>query len=566
MTLPTSPFRLESLEVGAAPVVQLFLHRLRFLPLCRTALPARSGRAPQLPTELVLSVFISHLLLARTPLYSLPEWLQRQVPEHFNLQPHQLSLFNDDRFGRALDHFYHADRASLLTALVRQAVTEFHIDLQQLHHDTTSITFSGAYAHQQSATAATRPPLITHGFNKDHRPDLKQLLYSVTISNDGAVPVHCKIYDGNTSDNVVHIETWNFLRALADTPDFLYVADSKLCTRENLTHIVTQHGRFLTVLPATRREVSWFQHYLQEHTLAWEEVRREPNPRRQHDPDIVYTGVESPERSAEGYRIFWYRSSQKQVEDERQRQQSLERARETLAILRPRGRGGRFRTAAEALAAGLKVLQQEQVEPFLSLETTIRTEEIFEQTRRGRPTSDTPYRRRVRQYYTLVVTERTEAIQQAARCDGLFPLITNDDSLTLTSALEKYKYQPFVEKRHQQLKDVFGVAPVWLKKPERIASLLWLYFVVELVQALVERTVRQGLREDEVESLGLYPEGRGSKAPTTSLVWRALENCRRHRLLASDGTEVQRFHDSLSNAGREALRLLGVASHAYGYD
>src|SRR5262245_4149697 len=55
----------------------------------------------------------------------------------------------------------------------------------------------------------------------------------------------------------------------------------------------------------------------------------------------------------------------------------------------------------------------------------------------------------------------------------------------------KYKYQPFLEKRHEQLKSVFGVAPVWVKSPRRVASLLWLYFVVELVQALVEREMRR---------------------------------------------------------------------------
>ena len=60
-------------------------------------------------------------------------------------------------------------------------------------------------------------------------------------------------------------------------------------------------------------------------------------------------------------------------------------------------------------------------------------------------------------------------------CDGLFPLMTNDEGLTLKEALGKYKYQPFVEKRHEQLKTVFGVAPVWLKNVERVSSLLWLY-------------------------------------------------------------------------------------------
>src|SRR5262249_28390133 len=208
--------------------------------------------------------------------------------------------------GRCPDRLYRADRASLLTALVVQAVREFQIDLKQLHNDTTTVTFAGAYRNQQPAEQRDRPPRITFGYNKDHRPDLRQLLFSITVSADGAVPVHAKTYDGDVTDDQVHRETWDFLCQLVGHADFLYVADCKLCTRDNMGHIAGRQGRFLTVLPRTRAEEDWFRGYLQQHTPAWQEVRREPNPRRQDGPEVVYDGVESLQRSAEGYRILWY--------------------------------------------------------------------------------------------------------------------------------------------------------------------------------------------------------------------------------------------------------------------
>ena len=133
-----------------------------------------------------------------------------------------------------------------------------------------------------------------------------------------------------------------------------------------------------------------------------------------------------------------------------------------------------------------------------------------------------------------------------------------------TASLAKYKYQPFVEKRHEQLKSVFGVAPVWLKNPRRVASLLWLYFVVELVQALVEREVRQRMRARGVKRLNLYPEGRGSAAPTAGLVFSALEGHRRHRLLGASGESLRTFYDELPEAAAQVLELLGVEGAAYG--
>jgi len=109
-----------------------------------------------------------------------------------------------------------------------------------------------------------------------------------------------------------------------------YVADCKLCTRENMSHIADRQGRFLTVLPRTRAESDWFRGHLQDHTLAWREVRREPNPRRQDGPDVVYEAVESPQRAQEGYRLLWYRSSQKREEDRQQREGRLRRLRAFL--------------------------------------------------------------------------------------------------------------------------------------------------------------------------------------------------------------------------------------------
>jgi transposase len=566
MTTPALPtdICLESLEVGAAPLVRLFLERLDLPGLFERHLPPLPGRPPALPSATVLGVLVANLLLARQPLYALPEWAARYVPEHLGLQPGQAAWLNDDRAGRALDHLRRADRASLLTALVLRAIRAFGIALEELHQDTTTVTFSGDYAGQAPAEQAGRPPRITFGYNKDHRPDLKQLLYSITISADGAVPVHCKVYDGNTTDDQVHRDTWLFLRALVGHSDFLYVGDSKLCTRENMSLIADGQGRFLTVMPRTRAEDGWFRDWLQGHELSWREVHREPNPRQRQGPAVVYHAVESPQRSAEGYRVLWYRSSQKEQQDRRARGERLQRAWASLEQLQAPGRRQQFRTREEAEAAGEGLLRQHQVERWLRAQVEEEVEEEYRQVGPGRPGPNTAYRRVERKRYRIRWEEDGEALAREARCDGLFPLLTNDETLTLKEALGKYKYQPFVEKRHEQLKTVFSVTPMWLKSVARVESMLWLYYVVELVAALLEREVRRRMRQEGKGSLALYPEGRASEAPTAGLVLGVLEGHRRHRLLSEQGEELRRFHDPVSGAAEQVLTLLGVDRAAYG--
>jgi transposase len=318
-----------------------------------------------------------------------------------------------------------------------------------------------------------------------------------------------------------------------------------------------------TVMPKTRSEDGWFRGHVQEHALAWREVHREPNPRGRDLPDVVYLGVESPQQSSDGYRVLWYRSSVKAEQDAQQRQQRLERAREHLAG-RPTTRRRRFASPTEARQAGQRVLQSEEVDDLLKVEVECEVEESFHQVSPGRPGPRTRYQRVEMRWYYIRFVEEAEALKRAAACDGLFPLMTNDKGLSLEEALGKYKYQPFVEKRHEQLKSGFAVMPMWLKNPGRIDSLLWLYYVVELVQALLEREVRLRMEEEEVPSVALYPEGRHTEAPTAAVVLNVLEGHRRHRLLDEQGQQLRRFHDPLADAARQVLELLGVDLAPYG--
>jgi transposase len=280
---------------------------------------------------------------------------------------------------------------------------------------------------------------------------------------------------------------------------------------------------------------------------------------------VVYHAVEGPRRSSEGYRVLWYRSSQKEEQDRQNRQQRLDRSYARLEELHAPGRRP-FRSHSQAREAGQRILQDERTEAWLRVAIDRTVTEVHRQRGPGRPGPDTEYRRVEHWEYRIRFEEDSEALRREARCDGLFPLLSNDEALGLAEALGKYKYQPFVEKRHEQLKSVFDVAPVWLKSVRRVESLLWLYYVVELVQALVEREVRRHMEERGLESLALYPERRASAAPTAELVFHALEGQRRHRLLDEQGQELRRFHDELPEAAEQVLELLGVDTAPYGLD
>ena len=129
-------------------------------------------------------------------------------------------------------------------------IRNFAVETTQLHNDSTTVTVTGSYPDadgRQRGGKAT--PAIRHGHNKNFRPDLKQLLFILTISADGAVPIAYRVADGNTPDDLTHIPSWDELRALVGHERFLYVADSKLCSKQAMGHIASHGGRFVTVVP-----------------------------------------------------------------------------------------------------------------------------------------------------------------------------------------------------------------------------------------------------------------------------------------------------------------------------
>jgi len=556
---------LESLQIGGHPLIEPFLERLRVRERLAEALgpPDRRLKLPHADSAMIL---VRNFTLSRHPLYGVPGWVRRFVPEPLGLRSEQVRLINDDRLGRTLDGVFVSDRRTLTTSLVVAMVEEFQVDLQRMHNDSTSLTFSGVYRPKPPRSDGRRRLQIVHGHNKDHRPDLKQLVWSLTVSSDGAVPVHYHVYDGNVPDDQTHIETWERLRAIAGSAAFLYVADSKLCTKESLAHIANAPGgRFLTVMPRTRKEDARFKKWIPEHEVAWEVIWERPPLRRKDDPPDRFEAVEAPEASAEGYRIVWYRSSEKWRRDQRARDQAIHRARQELDRLRARVGKRHLKTRAQVQTAVDAILEKTATRPWVNVEVVAREHHSHKQARPGRPGKNTRYVRTTTTVYEPVVTLDPERIRASAAADGIFPLITNmtAEEKTPLELLQIYKYQPFVEKRHEQLKTAAEVVPVHFKSPERIEAFLFLYFIAVTVHALLERQVRAAMQARGIQSIPLYPEERACRAPTADKLLGLFEPVRRHRLF-DRGRRIQTFWDELTDVQRLVLDLLDIPTSAFG--
>ena len=144
----------------------------------------------------------------------------------------------------------------------------------------------------------------------------------------------------------------------------------------------------------------------------------------------------------------------------------------------------------------------------------------------------------------------------------MYPLLTNDRQLSVKEAFAAHRRQPAIEKRFEQLKTVFELAPIFLKNEDRIEAFFFVYFLALLVQALVERELRQGMQRAGITQLPIYPEERKCHRPTAEQVFRLFSLPARN-VLVLGGKDVRVINPELTDLQCQVLRLIGVPPAAY---
>lgn len=536
--------------VEVLPLVKYYMEQLGLARLFDKFVPNSNG-AEVAPAQ-VLSLLVMNIMVSAKPLYRVEDWLHDYL-DGVTEERVEAAKYNDDRLGRNLDLLFVADRASFLMELSAKAIVLHQLVTETIHNDSTSVTFLGAY--DAADPEAVR---ITHGYNKDHRPDCKQIVFGLNITGDGHVPLGYQLYDGNQADVTTHIPNWQHLRELLEREDFIYVADSKLCSEENLKTIADNGGRFITVVPRNFREVKDFLERVRNgEDIVWQYRHEVPDSRKQGRMQTYRIHV--GEVMDEGARILWVHSTAKARLEQNHREQRIGKAEQAVEKVAS-GLNQRFLKTRDQIEAALKQATT-GAEAYLSvtLHEMRTTEQV--QVGCGRPGRNTRYQDIEQIRYRLEWRRDETEIRRAQRTDGLFPL-TDNTALDPVEVLSTYKNQPYLEKRFSTKKSVLNVAPVFLKSPRRIEAMMFLYFIALMLVSLIERRMRLEMQEQHIERLPLRPAGMQTKKPT----WRTIMDSFHGVHLATierSGKVIQTALKGLSELRRQILTLLKVPITIY---
>jgi hypothetical protein len=170
---------LHSRTINALPIINRLTERCRLFEILSFHLPTEDSRS-RVKTATAILLLVRNILICREPLYGVGQWTSAFVPELLQLREDQLKSFNDDRVGRAPDRLFDASVPDLVTSvpdlvmdITRNAITEFDLNLSELHNDSTTIRFFGDYdAFEQPQMRRGKATVaIRQRHSKDHRHD-----------------------------------------------------------------------------------------------------------------------------------------------------------------------------------------------------------------------------------------------------------------------------------------------------------------------------------------------------------------------------------------------------------
>ncbi len=188
----------------------------------------RSGTSPDelvSSGQVVKAMILNGLGFVSAPMYLFSRFFEGKPTEHLlgeGIKPEHL---NDDKLARVLEKLFEAGLTSLFVEIALEAANREGVEIDRLHLDATSFSVHGRYRSEEEEAI-----YITHGYSRDHRPDLKQFLVDLMVSGDGGVPAFFRVSAGNENDAAVFGKLIRDYRAQVDLEEALFVADAALST------------------------------------------------------------------------------------------------------------------------------------------------------------------------------------------------------------------------------------------------------------------------------------------------------------------------------------------------
>lgn len=440
-------------------------------------------------------------------LYMFPEFLKNKPVDRLFGQEVCAEHFNDDALGRALDKIHEYGETKLFSELAFQIGVEQKLLGKSCHIDSSSLSVEGEYLEKEAALpkkngALQEQAVPKHGYSKDHRPDLKQMVINLATTGHSGFPIWMEAHSGNASDKKILHEAAQkmqaFCQQIKEAPTFLHVADSAMydsCLKD-------------------AGDMKWLSRVPETHRVAKELLQRD-------EAEFVWTPL------TKGYQICVIET---RYQDVHQRwsivysEQAYQRENATLdkriATIEEEQNKALWHLGNQVFAceADAEKAAQSFDKMLKYHRLKWRTTPLTKHVGKGRPAKQSVPATCGYQIEGQLHRD-TSCIERVRRQKGRFILATNEldrEALPDTAILQEYKEQSKTESGFRFLKDnTFEVSSIFLKKPARITALMMVMTLCLMVYGFAEFHLRKNLQATN----DTLPNQLGKPTQTPTMKW-----------------------------------------------
>jgi transposase len=425
--------------------------------------------------EAIAAMVINGLGFSDRPLMLTPQFFENIPVELLFQDGVEAKHFNRHKLGRALDKISDYGTTKLFSELSISCAQQECIGLEKISIDTTSHSFEGEYDKEFDVKEVK----IVHGYSKDKRPDLKQVVQDLIVSCDEGIPIGMRNWDGNSSDNVIFEERCRMIKESfsmqENTP--ILIADSKLYSLENAKNLSSM--KFVTRIPETIKEA---KKNIEDAIMTnnWK-----------GNAEIYYC----PSTTTDHYGIKqkWtvYYSKEGLSKARKTIEEKIKKEKESLEKDLFHLQAKRFGCEEDAKEELSKIYEKWKYH-FVG---KITIKKIAKYPGKGRPKIKSTPKKHLYQISSQYEVKENIVDHEAIR-KACFIIATNQKTLGEMEILELYKQEGHCERGFRFLKSPhFFTSAFFLKSNKRIDGLLMVMTLALLVYSIAQRRLRRSLKQ-----------------------------------------------------------------------
>ena len=544
--------------VGFAPILRYYFDRCAIAKIIDDHVELDPRRKILTHGQATVAM-ITAILFQVMQLYRICKFATEKTVLKVLLPQIEANQYFDDRLADTLDALFGYGIGDLDMLITGNMIDVFQIESQACHNDTTSVSMYGDADNNKTEQGIQ----LTFGHSKKHRRDLKQFVWSMSVSSDHAFPLFQKAYSGNTADVTTYVEQWQRLIDLLGRRDFLYVADSKLISHQSMAHIHDNDGFFVAPAPMYESYKKVFEDALDSHDRQWLIAYKQRFNRGFEVPmDFKYEDKDYRLRMIILFDHGLFARKQKTIQTRIQKTQT---AFEQIAGKLNRYKLKSYDAIDKACSAILKKNHTKRFFTYRIINEPITT---YKNKHRGRPlTKVEPEQITVVQdHFKIELILDQNALQQALSRCGYYPLLTNQrpEQLSIEDAMLAHKKQYKSEHTFRRAKGPLSIEPVYLHTPERIEAFLLLFKIALQMVVLIERAARKNIGQRDYGLDNFMPNRVDVRNPRSEYMLKEFEDIVKGELPLPDGNTYG-FVSELNTLQRDILAVLEVPIYYYDY-